>query len=353
MVAGPMRATDLLAALRRTVEQLAAFNELAKALTSTLESREVLGLVMQKVSSLLRPANWSLLLHDETSDTLYFEIAVGMGADRLRNERIAVGEGIAGTAFRTLKPRLVDDVRSAPDFSPRFDAVTDFRTGSVLAVPLIFRGRALGVIELVNGEGDPRFSEEDLAAVMAIADFAAIAIQNARDFQRVQELTLVDEHTGLGNVRSLRRQLDAEVTRARSLGHPLSLLFLDLDHFKAVNDSHGHLVGSALLREVGGLLREELRPVDAAFRYGGDEFAVMLVEVDTRYAVQTGERILARFRSHRFGKSAGLDLRVTTSVGIAGCPEHASQSTELIEAADRAMYLVKARGRDGLAIAST
>jgi diguanylate cyclase (GGDEF)-like protein len=104
---------------------------------------------------------------------------------------------------------------------------------------------------------------------------------------------------------------------------------------------------------VGGLLREELRPVDAAFRYGGDEFAVMLVEVDTRYAVQTAERLLARFRSHRFGKSSGLDLRVTTSVGIAGCPEHAAQSTELIEAADRAMYLVKARGRDGMAVAST
>ncbi len=150
-----MRATDLLAALRRTVEQLAAFNELAKALTSTLESREVLGLVMQKVSALLRPANWSLLLHDEATDTLYFEIAVGAGADRLRQQRIAVGEGIAGTAFRTGKPRLVDDVRSAPDFSPRFDAVTEFRTGSVLAVPLVFRGRALGVIELVNGEGDP------------------------------------------------------------------------------------------------------------------------------------------------------------------------------------------------------
>jgi len=101
------------------------------------------------------------------------------------------------------------------------------------------------------------------------------------------------------------------------------------------------------------ILREELRPVDAAFRYGGDEFAVMLVEVDTRYALQTGERILSRFRAHRFGKASGLDLRVTASLGIAECPGHATQTTELIEAADRAMYLVKSRGRDGLAIAST
>jgi len=345
-----MKAAELLVALRRTVDQLAAFNELAKALTSTLESREVLGLVMQKVSTLLRPANWSLLLHDDVTDTLYFEIAVGVGAERLKAERIAVGEGIAGTAFRTGKPRLVDDVRSAPDFSPRFDAMTAFHTGSVLAVPLVFRGRVLGVIELVNGEGDPRFGEEDLASVMAIADFAAIAIQNARDFQRVQELTLVDDHTGLGNLRALRRMLDAEVTRARSLGHPVSLLFLDLDHFKNVNDSHGHLVGSAVLREVGTLLREELRPVDAAFRYGGDEFAVMLVEADPKGAVETSQRLLTRFRGHRFQSGSGLNLKITASVGIAACPEHAGSMLELIEAADRAMYLVKARGRDGLAV---
>ena len=345
-----MKAAELLVALRRTVDQLAAFNELAKALTSTLESREVLGLVMQKVSTLLRPANWSLLLHDDATNTLYFEIAVGVGAERLKAERIAVGEGIAGAAFRTGKPRLVDDVRSAPDFSPRFDALTTFKTGSVLAVPLVFRGRVLGVIELVNGDGDPRFAEEDLASVMAIADFAAIAIQNARDFQRVQELTLVDDHTGLGNLRALRRMLDAEVTRARSLGHPVSLLFLDLDHFKNVNDTHGHLVGSAVLREVGTLIREETRPVDAAFRYGGDEFAVMLVEADPASAVQTSQRLLTRFRAHRFQAASGLDLKVTASVGIAACPDHAGSMLELIEAADRAMYLVKARGRDGLAV---
>jgi diguanylate cyclase (GGDEF)-like protein len=346
-----MKAAELLVALRRTVEQLAAFNELAKALTSTLESREVLGMVMQKVSALLRPANWSLLLHDEVTETLYFEIAVGAGAEHLKSERIAIGEGIVGTAFRTGKPRLVDDVRTAPDFSPRFDALTSFRTGSVLAVPLLFRGRVLGVIELVNGEGDPRFGEEDLASVMAIADFAAIAIQNSRDFHRVQELTLVDEHTGLGNVRALGKQLDAEMTRARSLGHPVSLLFLDLDHFKTVNDTHGHLVGSAVLREVGTLLREELRPVDSAFRFGGDEFAVLLVEADLRRAEEATQRLVQRFRGHRFQSASGLDLRITASFGIAAYPDHAGAATELIEAADRAMYLVKARGRDGLAVA--
>jgi diguanylate cyclase (GGDEF)-like protein len=348
-----MKPADLLSALKRTVEQLAAFNEIAKVLTSTLETREVLSLVMQKVSAVLKPANWSLLLLDETSGTLYFEIAVGDGAQKLRHLRVKPGEGIAGQVFITGQPRRVDDVRNAPDFSPRFDAASAFRTRSVLAVPLVFRRRVLGVIELVNGEGDPAFSDEDLQAVTAVADFAAIAIENARNFQRAQELTLTDEHTGLGNVRQLRTLLDREVTRARGFDHPLALLFLDLDHFKAVNDAHGHLAGSAVLREVGVLLREHARPVDSAFRYGGDEFAVLLPETGAQRALETADRLVQAFRAQRFTAELGLQLRVTASIGVACFPDHSRDGLGLIAASDAAMYTVKARGRDGVASAVT
>jgi diguanylate cyclase (GGDEF)-like protein len=346
-----MKPADLLSALKRTVEQLAAFNEIAKVLTSTLETREVLALVMQKVSAVLKPANWSLLLLDETAGTLYFEIAVGDGAQKLRHLRVKPGEGIAGQVFVTGQPRRVDDVRTAPDFSPRFDAASSFRTRSVLAVPLVFRRRVLGVIELVNGEGDSAFSDEDLQAVTAVADFAAIAIENARNFQRAQELTLTDEHTGLGNVRQLRTLLDREVTRARGFGHPLSLLFLDLDFFKLVNDAHGHLAGSAVLREVGVLLREHARPVDSAFRYGGDEFAVLLPETGHQRAMETADQLVQAFRDQRFTAEQGLQLRVTASIGVACFPEHARDGLGLIAASDAAMYSVKARGRDGVASA--
>jgi diguanylate cyclase (GGDEF)-like protein len=347
-----MKPADLLSALKRTVEQLAAFNEIAKVLTSTLETREVLSLVMQKVSAVLKPANWSLLLLDEATGTLYFEIAVGNGAEKLRHLRVRPGEGIAGQVFVTGQPRRVDDVRTAPDFSPRFDAASSFRTRSVLAVPLVFRGRMLGVIELVNGEGDPAFTDEDLQAVTAVADFAAIAIENARNFQRAQELTLTDEHTGLGNVRQLRALLDREVTRGRGFGHPLALLFLDLDHFKAVNDAHGHLAGSAVLREVGVLLREHGRPVDSAFRYGGDEFAVLLPETGPQRATEIAETLVQAFRVRRFTADQGLQLRVTASIGVACYPDHARDGIGLIAASDAAMYSVKARGRDGVATAA-
>src|SRR4051812_48156833 len=116
-----MNPGDLLTAMKRTVEQLAAFNEIAKALTSTLEVREVLALVMQKVSELLRPSNWSLLLQDQATGELYFEIAVGESAERLKPLRMRPGEGVAGAVFASGQPRRVDDVRAEAAFSARFD----------------------------------------------------------------------------------------------------------------------------------------------------------------------------------------------------------------------------------------
>ncbi|MBX5481794.1 MAG: sensor domain-containing diguanylate cyclase [Myxococcaceae bacterium] len=344
-----MNPTDLLSAMKRTVEQVAAFNELAKALTSTLDVHQVLQLVMQKVSELLRPTNWSLLLFDEKTGELYFEIAVGARAERLKSARLLPGEGIAGAVFQSGEPRRVDDVRSDPAFAGRFDEVSAFETRSVMAVPLRVRGRSLGVIELVNGPEVPPFTDEDLQTLQGIAEFAAIAIDNARNFQAVQELTISDEHTGLFNARHLRALLEDEVERADRFGHPLSLIFLDLDHFKQVNDTWGHLVGSALLREVGELLSACIRGVDSAFRYGGDEFAVLLIETDAQSARAVAERIRDRFRATTFHGGRGLKIRVTASIGYASMPDHARSPTALLEAADRAMYQVKAHGRDGVA----
>src|SRR5512140_1033006 len=199
-----MNPADLLSAMKRTVEQLAAFNE------------------MEKVSDLLHPRNWSLILQDERTGKLYFEVAVGEGAEALKSLQVLPGEGIAGTVFSTATARLVDDVGGDPSFSPRFDQASAFRTRSILAVPLIARGSVLGVIELVNGPKDPPFTSDDLTTLTAIADYAAIAIDNARNFRRVQELTITDEHTGCFNARHLRAQLEHEVKRSQRFHHPLS-----------------------------------------------------------------------------------------------------------------------------------
>ena len=341
-----MNPADLLAAMKRTVEQLAAYNDIAKALTSTLELGEVLQLVMQKVRELLRPRNWSLLLLDERTGRLAFEIAVGEGAEALKGLQVSVGEGIAGQVFREGRARRVDDVQGDPAFSPRFDRASAFQTRSVVAAPLRSRGRVLGVIELVNGEGDPRFSDEDVVALSAIADFAAIAIDNARNFQRVQELTLTDEHTGVYNARHLRAVMEQEVLRSRRFHHPLSLIFLDLDHFKRVNDTHGHLAGSACLREVGDLLVATSRQVDVVCRYGGDEFAVLLVETGADGAVAIAERVREVLAEHVFLQREGVHARLSASLGVATFPDHTRDAQGLLRAADFAMYAAKAEGRN-------
>ena len=264
-----------------------------------------------------------------------------------------MGEGIAGTAFSTGTARLVEDVSRDPAFAARFDAASTFHTRSVLAVPLIARGQVLGVIELVNGVSDRPFTQDDLMALTAIADFAAIAIENARNFRRVQELTILDEHTGVYNARHLRAQLEHEVRRSQRFHHPVSLVFLDLDRFKAINDAHGHLVGSAVLKEVGELLVSCCRQLDYVFRYGGDEFALLLVETGTDGAVINATRIRDAFRKRRFQQSAGLDLQVTASLGVATYPEHALSSVDLVRAADFAMYAAKARGRDDVSVSGS
>jgi diguanylate cyclase (GGDEF)-like protein len=346
-----MQPQDLLRELKRTVDELQALNDIGRALTSTLELSEVLHLVMQKVSELLRAGNWSLLLLDEAARELYFEVAVGPGADRLRATRLPLDEGIAGWVVREGQPVLVDDARSDPRFTARFDVLSGVETRSVLAVPLLAKGRTLGAIELVNGDGARAFTPEDLLTLRTIADYAAIAIDNAQAYERIKELTVVDDHTGLFNARHLYRSLELEVARSGRYGHPFSVIFLDLDRFKAVNDRHGHQVGSAVLKEVGDLLRRALRSADVPIRYGGDEFVLLLPESDRAQALAVAERIRAQLEASCFLGDRELAVRVTASFGVATFPEDGETAEAVLGAADSAMYRVKQGVRNGVATA--
>ena len=343
-----MEAADLLRELKRNVVELAALHEIGKALTSSLELQHVLKLIMEKVGELLAPNHYSLLLAEDTG-TLRFEVAVGAGADKLIGQRLEPGEGIAGAAAKSLSAVLVPDVRSDPRFAQRFDALLGYETRSVLALPLKVRDRCLGVIELVNGPADKAFDAESLRTLAALSDYATIAIDNARNFQRVQELTVVDEHTGLYNSRHLRATLEAEVRRAERFRHPLSLIFIDVDHFKLVNDNHGHLVGSAVLREVGERLRGVLRATDVPTRYGGDEFAIILPETSPEAALFVAKRLQEAIAAEPFARARELSLPVTASFGVATMPDHAVTMEQLLRAADSAMYRAKQMGRNTVA----
>jgi len=182
-----------------------------------------------------------------------------------------------------------------------------------------------------------------------LADFTAIAIENAIFFNRVQELTITDDLTKLYNSRFLHSRLEYEVERARRFRYELSMIFLDLDYFKDVNDTHGHLIGSKLLKEIAQLILSLTRNVDMVCRYGGDEFIVMMPGTPKKSAALVAEKLRNSFREAVFLKDDGLNLHLTASFGVATFPWDARDKDELIQKADHAMYDVKNRTRDGVA----
>src|SRR5512142_1741748 len=281
---------------KRQIHELKIFHEVAKALTSSLNLDSILQTIMEKVAEYFRPDTWSLLMVDESKDELYFAIAVGPASDTLKNVRLKVGEGIAGWVARHGEPLIVPDVYTDPRFAKRIDEMTQWKTHSIICIPLKSKHRVLGVIQLINVPMSS-FSDSEMFFLRAICDYAAIAIDNARAVERIQELTITDDCTGLSNARHLYKTLESEVYRSARFGYEFTVLFIDLDHFKQVNDTHGHLVGSKLLAEVGNAIKENLRLIDSAFRYGGDEFVVLLPQTGKDHALIVAKRLRDLFRT--------------------------------------------------------
>ena len=159
-------------------------------------------------------------------------------------------------------------------------------------------------------------------------------------------LTYTDDLTGLYNQRYLELILDRELALARRSGTPFSILFLDLDHFKNINDSHGHLIGSRLLYEVGLEIKRALRESDITFRYGGDEFVMVLATTNLQDALLVAERIRVQIEKKRFLAREKLDIRLTASIGVASFPEHGIAKADILRAADEALYGVKKDARN-------
>jgi diguanylate cyclase (GGDEF)-like protein len=332
------------------MRELAIFHDVAKALTSSLNLNSVLQTIMEKVAEYFRPDTWSLLMVDDAKCELYFAIAVGDAAEMLKTVRLKVGEGIAGWVAKHGEPIIVPDVYSDPRFSRRVDEMTRWETRSIICLPLKAKHRVLGVMQLIN-VGPEAFADDELFFLQALCDYAAIAIDNARSVERIQELTVTDDCTGLFNARHLYKVLEAEVYRSARFGYEFSVIFLDLDHFKAVNDTHGHLIGSKLLREIGTAIKAHLRLIDYAFRYGGDEFVILLPQTSKDQAMVACKRLLDVLRGTQFLQEEGLNLIVRASFGLASYPVDAKTSHEIIRQADEMMYLVKNTTRDNIAVA--
>jgi diguanylate cyclase (GGDEF)-like protein len=335
---------------KKHLQELAIFNDVAKALTSSLNLDSILQTIMDKMAEFFQPDTWSLLMVDEQKDELYFAIAVGDAAETLKTVRLKVGEGIAGWVARNGDSLIVPDVYNDPRFSKRIDEMTKWKTRSIICVPLQSKHRVLGVIQLINCSMES-FGEQEMFFLHALCDYAAIAIDNARAVEKIQELTITDDCTGLYNARHLYKTLEAEVYRSARFGYEFSVVFLDLDHFKMVNDTYGHLIGSKLLQEIGFKIKSQLRLIDYAFRYGGDEFVILLPQTEKNSALVVAKRIQEMMRNTRFLAEEGLNLSIRGSMGLATYPEDAKSSHEIIRQADEMMYMVKNSSRDNIAVA--
>ncbi len=337
--------------LRRRLRELQVFNELGKTLTSTLDLKEVLGIIMEKISVLLQPKNWALLLVDEERNELFFEIVVGRSSEKTRHHRLKMGEGIAGLVAQTGESILIPDTTTDRRFSRRILHYHGKGSSSVLCVPLVSKAKILGVIELVNRREDGPFQPADLTVLTTLADYAAIAIENARYVQKIQELSITDDVTGLYNSRHLHEILRREAARSKRYKLRFSLVFLDIDFFKHVNDNHGHLVGSMLLGEMADVIRKNLRESDIAIRYGGDEFVLLLPETTRKGALELVKRLRLSVNRNRFMRKKGFNIHITASYGISCFPSDSNNEVHLLRLADQAMYRVKMSGRNDIALA--
>jgi diguanylate cyclase (GGDEF)-like protein len=329
---------------RIPIEDLLVFHQLARSLTSSLDLDTILRTILEQMERFIQADMWTLLMLDESSNDLYYAVAKGNEEENLRELRVKVGEGVAGWVVEHGETLIVPE---AEDDDPRLQktvAADTRKVRSVIAMPLQGRKGVQGVIEILNPRTS-QLTDYTIAFLHILSDHAAIAIENARDVARIQQLTITDDTTGLYNVRHLYKVLEEELARSTRLGKPVSLAFIDLDRFKLVNDVHGHLVGSELLSRTGARLRELSREQDKCFRYGGDEFVILMPETGADEALMLATGLHQQLIHTRFQMNKGIELTVSASVGLATCPPDGAAVHAIIGAADARMYAVKSNGR--------
>lgn len=350
---------------RKVREEKSDVEELATNLDVKAKQMEVLFSISNKVGRVLRVhyvldavvssaaiamnADYSTihLLEEEDSK---LELAASHGFTKKSAgvfKKLGVGEGVMGWVAQTGEQlNLLDALK---DY--RFDYYRgDNKISSLLSVPMVVGARTIGVLTVFNAE--PReFTKDDIVFISTLAGEAAIIIQNAQLYEETEELTLEDALTGLYNIRRLQAALDEELRRAKRYKREFSFLMLDIDYFKHYNDTNGHPQGDVVLQKVAEIMEEESRDVDTVFRYGGEEFCIILPETTKEEAYEVAERLRRVIQEHYFLKEENQPNKtLTVSIGVATYPADAVSKEGLIDKADKAMYEAKRAGRNKVVV---
>jgi len=337
---------------RRTAEtQMVRLERLLNAVSrmhASLDQQRVAGAVLKEFQQWVRADSW--LLYTISDDGQFLELALSEGV-RTRPLSLTLAVNGPGLLERALQQGEIA-VFNQNEAEGGDQAGGRKRTaGSVLCLPLIAEGEVVGVVEAIRNEESGGFDVLDEQMLRELSRISSTALNNALRFARAERLYMQDDLTRLYNSRFLRQFLENEIKRARRYGSRVSVVFIDIDGFKQVNDRHGHRVGSETLREMGGLLADSVRETDVVARYGGDEFTIVLPETSADKAVATAERIRRRIAERTFSGGSSQSFHLTASFGIAAYPGHAETAADLIEKADLAMYEAKAANKNNVKLA--
>lgn len=332
------------AELRAHVNELSALFSLIQDMIGSLDLDTLFGRILQIIKDVVTCDELLLLLYQE-EDHLQIRKTLGLDPARKYRELLDGKSGLMGEIKQRREFLHVRDLEEDHHFE---DYLRDYpQTRSLLCVPVILKDQLLGVINL-HKKSFGGFSEREIQLVQAITAQAAIAIENARLYQQTRDLSNTDSLTQLANRRFFQAALDKEFTQARRYGTNFSLIMIDIDHFKRYNDTHGHLQGDKVLRDVAQILQDNIRGIDLAARFGGEEFIILMPKTYKEGARAAAEKLRRCVAEREFMGAAESQPEgcLTLSLGVAEFPEDADSLETLQERADQALYQAKNNGRN-------
>lgn len=307
--------------------------------------------VIKKVIRKNFPAQqFSLMLIDESGSELLLRSHFGLSRRGAKQTRHTLDGNIFGEALKRRRHIYLPDVQDAPA-RHQFPAGIPPNGGAFLVLPLIAEnGRVVGMLNLFRRRRGS-FAAKEIELLRKIAGQVGQVIDTISAYQHTRELSYTDELTRVFNRRYFNQRFEREMQRAQRYGRALSLIMVDIDHFKTFNDTHGHLWGDKTLKQVAQILEKSLRKADILARFGGEEFVVLLPEIDKEHGRKVAEKLRRTIERTNFPKAATQPLgRLTISLGVAAFPEDAQKAEALIDHADQGLYLAKSRGRNQVGV---
>lgn len=323
------------------VRELEALRETMTGILAELGGSKSLSVVVERATELLRASSGELGLYDDTDKSILIVVSHKTGFDSAGTV-LQIGEGALGSVVKTGKPLIIHNYQS---WNGRSNHHPDAPWHAVLSAPLSAGSELIGAISLGDKNRERVFTQSDLRLLTLFAQQAAMAVKNARLFKEIQQLAITDSLTSLYNRRHFFEMANREVARAKRYKKPLSVLMIDIDDFKNVNDTHGHATGDEVLKGVSECFRNSLREIDLKGRYGGEEFALVLPDTGLENARRVAEQLRYKISKLSFFTTI-VKLNVTVSIGISSLSEDEDDFRGIIKRADSALYEAKTAGKN-------